>query len=328
MRVLYLTDANLALRRGHTKNIVKTVEALHAVGVPCTLGERLGITVLSRMRRDFDILYTRDHHLLLRAWFAKYVLRKRLVYEAHSTHGQNSLRRLMFSIADGVVFITAKLRRYYDPEMKKPSIVVHAMGSEPEAFYALPPVPVIRQKLGLPLGSFLILYIGSVEWYDLSVLIDMMPMLADDVVLVLGGVKEEEAERFRERARLAGIGERVLFPGRVSWEDYPTYLAAADVLVNPLAARLPGSISSKLYEYFAAGRPIISTLGGANDEILEDERNCLVADLTSESFSVAVRRVRKEHALAERISSQAKRDAARYTWETRARRIADFLLGL
>jgi len=231
-------------------------------------------------------------------------------------------------MADGVVFITAKLKRYYDPEIRKPSVVVHAMGSEPEAFSALPPASVLRQKLGLPLDAFLIVYIGSLEWYDLSVLIDMMPMLADNAVLVLGGIKEEEAERFRERACLAGVEKRVLFPGRISWGAYSQYLAAADVLVNPLAANLPGSISSKLYEYFAAGRPIISTLGGANDEILEDERNCLVAGLTPESFAGAVRRVREEHALAERISSQAKRDAARYTWEARARRIADFLLEL
>jgi len=231
-------------------------------------------------------------------------------------------------MADGIVFITAKLKRYYDPEMRKPSVVVHAMGSEPEAFQALPAMSRLRQKLGLPPDAFLIVYIGSVEWYNLSVLIDMMPMLADDAVLVLGGVKEEEAERFRARSRRAGVEKRVLFPGRISWGAYSYYLAVADVLVNPLAANLPGSISSKLYEYFAAGRPIVSTLGGANDEILEDERNCLVADLTPESFAGAVRRVRENPSLAERISSQAKRDSARYTWEARARRIKDFLLKL
>ncbi len=325
MRVLYLTDANLALRRGHTKNIVKTVEALGTADIPCAVGEQWGVVRLFQRRNEFDVLYLRDHHLLMRALFVKYILGKRIVYEVHSTHGLLWLRQLLFLVADGVVYITRKLQHAYDPHMKKKSVVVHTAGSEPEAFDGLPSSEELRGALHLPAPAFLIGDRGSVKWYNLSVLIRMMSLLSPDTALLLGGVKEEEATRFKEEAEKLGVAGRIILPGRIAWEDLPRYLAAADVLVNPLAAELPGSVSSKLYEYLAAGKPIVSTRGGANDEVMHDEENGLVVLLTPEAFADALERLRKDPSLAARIAACAQTDARRYTWQKRGEKIATFL---
>lgn len=329
MRILYATNTNLALTRAHVKNIKKTAEALAETGrVECRIAAPFRFSTLMRERHTFDVLYMRDHYLFAHAWVAKHLLGKKIVYEVHSTHGWYLLRRLLFATADGAVFITKKLQVHYDPQRRKPAVVAHSAGVDIADFLVSDTRHVLRSLLHLPPDAYLAVYVGSVQWYDLALLVDMLALLPSDVVLVLGGVKEDEAIVLHERADSLGVGTRVVFPGRIAWGDVPRYFLSADVLVNPLMAGLPGSISSKLYEYLAAGRPIVSTRGGANDEVLHDGENALVVDCTKESFAYAIKRLRSDSAFAERLATRAREDAKQYTWRARAERIVEVVMAV
>ena len=88
----------------------------------------------------------------------------------------------------------------------------------------------------------------------------------------------------------------------------------------------PGSISSKLYEYLASSRPIVSSAGGANREILEDGKNALIVDPpTAENFAKAIERILQDENLRRLLSENAFESAKKYTWQKRAEIIYQFL---
>ncbi len=325
IRIFYITRANLGLRRAHTANIAETVKALARQGAFVEIiGGRILWALVAR-RRDYDVVYVRDHRLLVQACVAKLLLGKKVVYEVHSTHGLLFLRRFLFRIADGVVYITRRLKEYYDPQKQKRGVVVHSSGAYLEDFMIQKVREDVRETLGLPRDGYLVLYAGSTRWYDIELLMHALAHLPQDTFLVLVGVKEEEMRSLRSTIKEERSSSRVLSMGRVPREKIPLHLFAADVLVNPLSASLPGSISSKLYEYLAAGRPIISSRGGANDEVLEDGKNALFADMSPESFAQKIIEIRERPDLALHLSRQASLDAKRYTWDERAKIILSMI---
>ena len=74
--------------------------------------------------------------------------------------------------------------------------------------------------------------------------------------MVIGG-EEGDIEKYAQKARDLGAGERVHFLGRRPVEQLSAYLAQADVLVSP---RVKGNNTPmKIYSYLDSGRPILAT---------------------------------------------------------------------
>ena len=141
----------------------------------------------------------------------------------------------------------------------------------------------------------------------------------------IAGAKEEEQIVLHVRAQERGVVDRVRIHGRVSHNDVASYLFAADILVNPLVITHPGSVSAKLYEYLAAGKPIVSSPGGANAEVITHEQNGLLVPLAPRAFADAVLRIQNDPAFARMLSENAKSSAGHYTWTHRARLIGGLL---
>lgn len=80
-----------------------------------------------------------------------------------------------------------------------------------------------------------------------------------------------DAESVLRLARECGIENRLELQGQV--QDIPSFLAGLDVAV--LTSHSEG-LSNALLEYMAAGRPIVATDAGGNNELLEDGINGLL----------------------------------------------------
>src|SRR5262249_32272083 len=77
------------------------------------------------------------------------------------------------------------------------------------------PDPSVLERNGISGPYFL--YVGAAYPYkNLSRLIDAFALSTDDSQLVLAGYHEQFARELAEQAKARGIGERVVFPGRVS----------------------------------------------------------------------------------------------------------------
>ena len=111
------------------------------------------------------------------------------------------------------------------------------------------------------------------------------------------------------------------------------YLLASDVLVMPYSSGVTirdgtkaGEFTSplKLFEYMAAGKPIVATGVPSVLEILTPGENSVVtAPDDAEEFIEALGLVLGDSELCARISEGARSDAAEYTWEKRVEKIIE-----
>ena len=356
-RILYITRARLSFSRGHTINILKTAEAVantkqysdavfssapepfshekicgekkvtYPVPLDVSSQKRSYLLYVWNNRDLFDVLYFRDPFLWHMAFLSRVFLRKRVVFEVHGSHewvwGKPFWHMSVF-FAHGLVFITKGLMEYYNPS--KPCVVTHVNAVDMKEFEKN---NVFSDKqrldLGLPEGVSLIMYAGNFLWYSWDVLIRMMHLVPRPAMLILVGAKPEEKELMEEAARKEGLQDRVQVHTRVVPSLYPSYIQAADVLVNPLCISYPGSISSKIFEYMAAGKPIVSAKGKAMEEVLIHEKNALLVDLSAEQFGKAVVRILNDPYMAAELSKNARESARRFTWEARALDICSLL---
>ncbi len=80
----------------------------------------------------------------------------------------------------------------------------------------------------------------------------------------------------------------------------------------------------KLFDYMAAGRPIIASDLPVFRTILEHGRNAwLVEPDSGEALATGIQQVLHDPELAARLTEQAAQDIRQYTWEKRARTILE-----
>lgn len=354
-RILYITRAKLVLSRAHNHNILKTAEALSDLGYHVTLlsitpqdasdirkikdvsesvvldvypHRRMTAFILFGRRSDFDVLYFRDPYLFYAAWVARFLLGKKVVFEVHGSHEWRWGKPfwcLALLASTGAVFITERLFRYY--HYQKPYVVVPTSGVDIKAFAVDENrVRELRRNLKLRDNMPVLVYAGSFLWHDVGILVDMLAELSRPAQLLIVGAKPEERQELVRRAEKHAVGNRVFIVKRVPPTLIPQYLMLADILLNPLVITYPGSVSSKLYEYLAVGKPIVSTRGGANDEIIEHERNgILTASCSVNDFTDVVDHLLGDVELQKQLGSSAKSYATRYTWEARGGSISALL---
>jgi glycosyltransferase involved in cell wall biosynthesis len=149
-----------------------------------------------------------------------------------------------------------------------------------------------------------------------------------DVRFVFIGGTAQDVARHREAAQRNSLSN-VSFIGDVANTDVPTYLYAADVLAMPYTRETPTHrymSPMKMFEYLAAGRPIVASDFPVLHEVLEHERNVLfVPPGDPAAFQSGLERALGDNNLAENLAAQGRRTAERYTWIERQRRVLSFM---
>ncbi len=221
-------------------------------------------------------------------------------------------------------------------------IVIAPDGVDLERYEGLPPPAEARRRLvehhnhdlaSLPVDRFTAGYSGHLyAGRGVSLLLDLAVRLPEINFIIAGGEPKDVAD-LREIACARGI-TNVILVGFVPNADLPLYQAACDILLMPyqhrVAASSGGDIAPylspmKLFEYLACGRPIVSSDLPVLQEILNPQNAILVAADDLNAWEKALQDLKTAPGLGKRLGQQARRDAARYTWEMRARRILDGL---
>jgi len=116
----------------------------------------------------------------------------------------------------------------------------------------------LKQELGIPLGSQVVVYLGLLaEYQGISLLLqaarDLVHRYPDLHFLVMG---HPNVEHYRALAARLGIGEQVTFTGRIHYVEAHRYLRLGDVAVAPKLSATEGS--GKLVNYMAMGLPTVA----------------------------------------------------------------------
>ena len=287
-----------------------------------------------------DVFHAHDSNALLPVAIAARSLRVPFVYDAHDLwlgRPRRERSRAYFALNQAYY---AVLERLLVPRAAvtitvSPPIVDHLRARYGLERVALvpnyPEAPVdgrvvdVRTLPGsdrIDAGRPVVLYLGGLmAGRGLEQLVDAIALEpAAQLVLVGDGML---AGQLSERARRAGVGDRVHLLPPVAPDDVIAVAASADIGVSPIVPSCLNyrySLPNKLFQYMAAGIPVVASDFPQVRDIVEGARCGVVTDTTRPGeMAWAIRRVLDDPTEA-RAMGERGRDAVaeRYNWATAA----------
>ncbi len=305
-----LLDATLIseLVRRLSQGGYSCIHAVEEAAFPCVvLGQRFRVPVIYDMQSSLAEQLAR--HLAFRSGVAQSALIR--------------MERWLLRHADSIVSSTGLAQRVR-------VLAPDARLREWRFASALPAAPCgeaeeLRRELGLRPDQPVVLYSGTFEAYQgLPELLAAIPHVREEVpgvAFVLVGEDETGGTTVaRGHADLVRAGTlRVV--KRQPRERIPRFLALADVLVSPRA--YGDNLPLKIFDYLAAGKPIVATDIPAHRSVL-DEENALLTGAWSPELASGIVRVLRDRDLAGRLAAAARtRAEERFGWYSFVRSVGE-----
>jgi glycosyltransferase involved in cell wall biosynthesis len=219
-----------------------------------------------------------------------------------------------FRSANAIIAVSRQLAHMLEqhPSARGKTYVVPNAVS-PERFCGA--TPVIPKN-----GSFTIGYIGVLKArHGLTTLIETFAMVAEQSpaaqLLIVGDGPEREYLDREIGAR--ELSDRVRFTGAIAPELVPGYLASMDVALAPYPALAQFCSSPlKLYEYMAAGLPIVATRIGQIEEVIQHgETGILVRPGDAAGMAEAVIALEASPEMRTQLGQAARQTVRNHTWD-------------
>jgi len=298
-----------------------------------------------RLRTRPTAIVTRDPRL---AWVflkSRALHRRPVVYEVHeimSTRPREN-RSLDPEEVRGVADRTRALEAFVFQQADLLLPLTHACAEVLEHGYGVSAesVVVVPDATTAPVGPLpprdadgrTVVYAGQLyRWKGVDTLLAAMAALPEARLVVLGGRGSDDDPDLvacLERARALGIADRVEFRGFVPHAQVRETIAGAGVAVLPLPDNLMARYFTsplKLFDYMAAGAPIVASDLPTVREVLSDGDDALlVAPEDPAALATAIRRLLVNSGLADRLRRTAFEQVRAYTWDARAARIIEAL---
>jgi glycosyltransferase involved in cell wall biosynthesis len=197
-------------------------------------------------------------------------------------HLLNSLETWLLTRADFVVCsagLASRVRRIAPRtklrEWHYPSVMVPAEKGDADR---------LRRRLAIPPGVPVVLYGGTFESYQgLTQLIQAIPLVRAQVpeaMFVLVGAENGSGTAVRAQAAALLQSGALRIIDRQPRHEIPGYLGLADILVSPRSHG--GNLPLKVFDYLAAGRPIVATDIPTHRTVLNEELAVLVPPHTKD----------------------------------------------
>ncbi len=251
----------------------------------------------------------------------------RIFYDIHHFPGNNFMyQRLMkkcFGFAVQTKWKIGELSKIYSIVPDK--IVYWPNGTDVRKFGQNITKAEARAGLGLAVSGNMAVYTGQLfGWKGVGTLVRSIEHVSRETVLYIVGGAAHDVERMKsEIAQARDV--RITFIGPQPHDQMVSWLKAADVLILPNTGTQKVSLyytsPMKLFEYMAAGRPIVATKIPSIQEILNETNSVLVNPDNPQDMAHGIEWVFNNQADAYTRALQAQKDVQQYTWGERARRI-------
>jgi glycosyltransferase involved in cell wall biosynthesis len=228
----------------------------------------------------------------------------------------------VFQAATSIITVSEAVKTYLvNQQINHHKIHVIPNGVNPDRFSSVHPAIVRRN------GIFTIGFVGTLKpWHGLSVLVEAFARLHHRVphakLLIVGDGPERGSLKADLTAR--GLRAHARLTGAVSPDEVPGLLAAMDVAVAPYPAQSDFYFSPlKVYEYMAAGLPVVASQIGQLTDLIQSESNGILCPPGDPiALAEALEQLYRSPALRYRLGWAAQQTVIKHhTWDAIAKRI-------
>ena len=234
-----------------------------------------------------------------------------------------AIEREVYASADAVVAVSDGVGRHVVASGGRSETThVIANGVDREAFSpAIAPADVE----GLGTGPVIGFSGGLKHWHGIQELLEAFRIVSsqiDDVrLLIVGdGPKRSWIEGFMAGA---GLEDKVVITGWMPHDRIPAMVRRMDIATAPYPAHEEFYFSPlKLFEYMAAGRPVVASALGQIRDVIDHGRNGLLSRAGHPgSLAEEILNLCRDPHLADRLGREAVESSAAYSWRSIAERV-------
>ncbi len=293
-------------------------------------------TIYAVIKKRYDIVYTRNKFAALIAFF----LGKKLIFETYRRLGDESpiVMKWLGKSAKNDKFVGMVLHSNVAAESmlragfpKEKLLMLHNGVDNSDMLPVLSKTQA-REKLNLDSSSKYVVYTGNMQRNKcIESLVDIAAYLPGIKFLLVGG-KPEDIVRLTAYCE-AKNAKNVLLVERQPINVVSQYLYAADALIiPPVSAPMEKFgrtvLPFKLFPYLAAGRPIVAPDQADMRELIRHQENgLLVTPDDAKQNAEDIRALFSDENMQERLATNATETSRSLTWEARAEKFRNWLLG-
>lgn len=206
-------------------------------------------------------------------------------------------------------------------KIKKEKILLVTDGVNSDEFKPDYSVNNLRKKLNLPLNKKIVVYLGLLTKYQgVDCLINAIPYVLKKTKNVHFLIMGYPNELFYKRmVKKLGISSEVTFMGRIDYKKAPYYLCLGDIAVAPKIAETEAD--GKIYNYMAAGLPVIASDRLVSKQILGDAA-IYTKRGNSVSLAEGIIKLLKDEYLAKNLGKKNREKAVKnYSWDNSGKKL-------
>jgi glycosyltransferase involved in cell wall biosynthesis len=230
----------------------------------------------------------------------------------------------VFGTAHSIVAVSTEVANYLERfSVARGRVHVIPNGVNVDRFRQRSLIPNVQRS------TFTVGFVGTLKpWHGLRVLVEAFDLLHAEIpntrLLIVGD--GPEGKNLRDDLKARRLMATTHITGKVEPQEIPALLASMDAGVAPYDDAEDFYFSPlKVYEYMAAGLPVVvSSVGQLADLIRHDENGLLCTPGDAVSLASALARLQRDSSLAARLGIAARTCVElEHTWDVTLRRILD-----
>ena len=342
-KTLVRAGLEVAIIAQHDEN--ETVDGIRILALPKIENRTHRILILTlrafwmALRQKADIYHLHDPELLSVGMLLKLIKGKKVIYDVHEDYGKQMLSKpyILKIIRKGVGFLVRGIE-YFSSKLFDAIVAAtddilknfyyHKLAVSVKNYPILSNFSIGRQTRKTEKKVFSLIYVGGLdEIRGITQIVRALEPFDSDDQLKLTLCGRFSPTRYELEVRALEGFKRVEYLGWIDPHEIPTLLEMQDagiVCLHPIMNYVT-SLPLKLFEYMAAGLPVIASNFPLWKEIVEGNGCGICVDpLNPEEIAKAIKYLMKHPGSTEQMGKNGRRAVIeKYTWEKEGKKLLD-----
>ena len=237
---------------------------------------------------------------------------------------------ICYRLADAIMAVTDEIRSFVLSTYGVNQNRVHVVSNGANVKISRPmPLELACMKLGIDPSYTYLVFVGSLKkWHGVeNAILALKSLIGNHPTLKLLVVGDGyELQNLKMLVKNEALERQVIFAGKVRYDQVPHYINAGTLCLAPFDTQrndLTGLSPLKIFEYMACGRPIVTTMVGGLERIINEHKcGCVVEPDNVEALVEGIDELLCNPTLCEKLGRNGRRAAEEfYAWPKISERI-------